>query len=377
MDPTDKDLWIDIHSDGPEIDPDLLQEEQAEGNQGDAGNQPDTNFAMEANMDNIQLGSLNLTDRQDADDNETVIDPAGNGGVGESDRDSVNPESDKENNIQLNHANGDSHLDDEDDNEADSQADHDNELSDDEDELPIPHIPDVPMHDLFNPAVNPAAAFWSADLTIPHPLGSINMYTQPPLPVFDTDPYMPFAPWHVSLLPPFKHESIDRVLLVPARFLAAVGMLYPDAEFAVSRYPAADNFTTRLKGRFMAQTTALHFPQLVDPHSMNHPHPEDDTQYLISLRRRDWPIGGVAFFPHTPQTNTFLQQLRGTFDVLPNGAEQWLYIPHDVVQRPHGGTRRGMWVCRAYEGRKGPQDARIIVDWMRENAGRIEQDLLG
>jgi hypothetical protein len=110
----------------------------------------------------------------------------------------------------------------------------------------------------------------------------------------------------------------------------------------------------------------------------------------------------VAFFPHTRQANEFLNKLRGAFDILPNGAEQWFYVPHDVIQRPvppsssssaanqssnvngnsNGNgdgtiTRRGMWVCRAYEGRQGPQDPRIVVDWMRENAGRIDQDLIG
>ncbi|KAK4236317.1 hypothetical protein C8A03DRAFT_35794 [Achaetomium macrosporum] len=44
------------------------------------------------------------------------------------------------------------------------------------------------------------------------------------------------------------------------------------------------------------------------------------------LERNDRLIGGVAFFPHNPETNTFLRQLRGMFDVLPNGAEQWFYV---------------------------------------------------
>ncbi|KAK4236860.1 hypothetical protein C8A03DRAFT_35207 [Achaetomium macrosporum] len=86
--------------------------------------------------------------------------------------------------------------------------------SDDEDDLPIPHIPDLPLYDVFNPAVNPAAAFCSVDLTLSHPMSLFCHHS--------------------------RTRAIGRALLVPARFLAAVGMLYPDAEFAVSRYPLVD-----------------------------------------------------------------------------------------------------------------------------------------
>ncbi|KAK3302982.1 uncharacterized protein B0T15DRAFT_495550 [Chaetomium strumarium] len=398
------DQWISIHSDDLDIDPQLLQEGQDELNQDDADDQADATLTAEANMDNIALGALNITEEQD--EHETVIDLTGGDNLTESEH--GNPESDKENTGLLTSAVAAlvNHIDGGGGDDAGSDGD---DNGDDDDGLPIPHMPDVPMYDMFNPAVNPAAAFWSTDTTRPHPVGAVNMYQQPTLPVFDTDPYLPFAPWHVSLLPRFQPEASDRALLVPARFLAAVGMLYPDAEFIVSRYPARTNFTARLKGRFMAQTTALHFPGLVDPHSIAHPHPEDETHYIISLRRRDWPIGSVAFFPHTTATNEFLHKLRGTFDVLPNGAEQWYYVPHDVIQRrpceaspsittststvsnssnsnssssdsSNGSstiTRQGMWVCRAYEGRQGPQDPRIVVDWMRENAGKIDQDVMG
>jgi hypothetical protein len=240
-------------------------------------------------MNGIELGALNIIEEQDG--RQTVIDLTG--GDGRSESEHGNPESDKENLSLLSAAVAamvDDIADGNDEVEGsdDGAVIADGDSSDAEDGTIIPHIPAVPLWDMFNPAVNPAAAFWSPNATGPHPMGAVNMYQQPTLPVFDTDPSMPFAPWHVSLLPPFRAEDADRVLLAPARFLAAVGMLYPDAEFTVSRFPARENHTTRLKGRFMAQTTALHFPALVDPHSIAHPHPEDETKYIVSLRRRDW-----------------------------------------------------------------------------------------
>ncbi|KAL2163828.1 hypothetical protein VTH06DRAFT_5887 [Thermothelomyces fergusii] len=67
----------------------------------------------------------------------------------------------------------------------------------DRDVVPAPHVPDVdPIH-MYNPAYNPAAAYWS---TLPDELDAdefgtaaegrprVSLYGDPPLPTFDTDP---------------------------------------------------------------------------------------------------------------------------------------------------------------------------------------------
>ncbi|EAQ91930.1 predicted protein [Chaetomium globosum CBS 148.51] len=155
-----------------------------------------------------------------------------------------------------------------------SSGDEDN----DEDDEPTPHLPDIHPALIYDPLYNPAATYWT-----PLPRARtmneyvppaqqpqrINMY-DPPLPAFDTDPSLPFAPWRVNQLPPFAPEPINRVITISARHLAAVGRLYPDATFLISRYPASTNYTTRIKGTALATSAALHFPMYTDPaHSRN------------------------------------------------------------------------------------------------------------
>ncbi|KAK4038551.1 hypothetical protein C8A01DRAFT_17383 [Parachaetomium inaequale] len=266
-------------------------------------------------------------------------------------------------------------------------SDEDDSDSSSDSDPPIPHVPPVsPMH-VYNPHHNPAAAYWVA--MPPAPLmeeyallskqPAINMYSSPPLPTFDTDPFLPFAPWRVSQLPPFHPEPTNRVITVAARYLPAIGQLYPDATFLVSRHPASANFTTRIKGRALTTSMALHFPHLLDPSLSDIPSPEaDQTFYIVALAQRDWPIGGVAFLPNTPAAEAFVTALKESFDVLPNGQEAFYYIPHDIRLRSGAdGKGKGVWVCRAYEGRQGPQDERIVCEWLRGQGGRVEEDEMG
>ncbi|KAK4246806.1 hypothetical protein C7999DRAFT_15080 [Corynascus novoguineensis] len=267
--------------------------------------------------------------------------------------------------------------------------------------MPIPHIPDVdPIH-MYDPLHNPAAAYWT---TLPDEgfvgevydlLGmerpTISMYGNPPLPAFDTDPFLPFAPWRVNKLPAFQPESAHRVLTVAAAYLPALGRLYPDATFLVARHPPSANFTARLKGAALATSVALHFPHLVNPSALMdtpgyHGTGEIDNvvieadKYIVSLVQRDWPVGGVAFLPNTPSAANFIAAVRDAFDVLPGGQEVFYFLSCDVplVGGNGDGGNKGVYVCRAYEGRKGPQDGRIIDDWLRtQGAKGVPQDEFG
>ncbi|KAL2166851.1 hypothetical protein VTG60DRAFT_2086 [Thermothelomyces hinnuleus] len=294
---------------------------------------------------------------------------------------------------------------------------------------PTPHIPDVdPIH-MYNPFYNPAAAYWSTLPDGPYvdEFGVVNagrpmvsLHSDPPLPTFDTDPFLPFAPWRVNQLPAFQPETAHRVLTVPAAYLPCLGSLYPDATFLVSRHPASANFTIRLKGATLASSVALHFPHLTDPSRLmtrtrsvaattnsnnnsngNNDDDDDDDddnveidtgdKYVVALVQRDWPVGGVGFLPNTPSAAEFVDALRGAFDVLPAGQEVFYFLSCDVALSEGGGggeggrgrgrgrrTGRGVYVCRAYEGRKGPQDGRIVDAWLRCQGDRgVPQDDLG
>ncbi|KAK4153445.1 hypothetical protein C8A00DRAFT_33808 [Chaetomidium leptoderma] len=302
------------------------------------------------------------------------------------------------------------------------------EVISDEDEnddgTPTAHIPNVDNADIYNPDVNPAAPYWVklpafSPATVPpvdetdgandraHKEG-ISMYN-PPLPAFDTDPFLPFAPWRVNQLPPFQPESTNRVLPVPRCYLAAVGNLYPDSTFLVSRHPASANFTTRIKGSALAQSVALHHPTLVDPASLiannhhsktkknNNNKTKEDDLYILVLYQRDWPVGTVAFFPNTADAKAFLAVLVNSFGRLPQTQEVFYHVPCDVADNKSNSNNKnnknnknnnrnsnaimggGMWVCRAYEGRRGPQDERLVREWVEQVSprGLVEQDLVG
>ena len=296
---------------------------------------------------------------------------------------------------------------------GDGEGEHGNNSSNedwgDDDDEPMPHIPDVHPDLLFDPQHNPAAAYWTSPPQVPNmdcyrkPAQRpppINMY-DPPLPAFDSDPFLPFAPWCVNQLPPFTREASNRVITITARNLAAVGRLYPDATFLISRYPASANSTVCIKGTALVTSAALHLPTFTDPaqshnaardgrnntnndnnasNGINNPIKtgDDGPLYIAALLQRDWPIGGVAFFPYTAAAQTFIEALQDTFDILPHNQEAFYFLPHDVrFADGTVGRGQGVWVCRAYEGRKGPQDRRLVEWWMKERGRELpgpEQD---
>ncbi|KAL2128943.1 hypothetical protein VTI74DRAFT_8426 [Chaetomium olivicolor] len=261
---------------------------------------------------------------------------------------------------------------------------------------PLPHQPRFPPAEMLNPRVNAAAVFYHAG----HP--AVEMYAPwspslssssssaagapaavvgpaAALPRFDTDPFLPFAPWRVAMLPAFRAERIDRVLTVRGRWLAPMGLLYPGAEFAVAKWPASRGVALRMRGAEMARAFAVVFPRGQDPSRMGEELNLEDVEeekFVVSLRRRDWPIGGVAWFPDTEEAMGFVEEMKGAWDMLPGGAEVFFYVRHDVPLRG-GGVGNGVWVCRAYEGTQGPQNERILLDWVRENGGLVEQDMEG
>jgi hypothetical protein len=295
------------------------------------------------------------------------------------------------------------------DEEGDHSKNSSNEEEEDDDDEPMPHMPDIHPDLIHDPQFNPAAAYWTSpprvpNMGLPQRSQPINMY-DPPLPPFDTDPFLPFAPWRVHQLPPFTREASNRVITITARNLAAVGRLYPDATFFISRSPASANTTVRIKGTALVTSVALHLPMFTDPaqshtaarvdditnnnnknnnvtgNSEPTENGDDGPTYIATLVQRDWPIGGVAFFPYTAAAQTFIETLQDTFDILPHNQEAFYFLPHDVrFADGTVGRGQGVWVCRAYEGRKGPQDRRLVEWWMaqrgRESAG-TEQDAVG
>jgi hypothetical protein len=400
-----------------------------------AGNQPD-------------LDNLSTVGHKDPDSEATESAPNASEQAADSSAESGNEESDKENS----------------DSEEEEISDEDEDEDEDDDHSPAPHIPDVHPEHMYNPDINPAAAYW-VDLP-PAPFFTdgynilpkyepkpVNMYAG--LPAFDTDPFLPFAPWRVNQLPPFRPEPINRMLTVPLRFLSAVGTLYPDSMFLVSRHPASANFTTRIKGAALAQSVALHFPAFsnspaVTPIKREEDHDQETNDtYILALIQRDWPIGGVTLLPNTDEAHAFMTDMRESFDILPDDQEAFYFVPCDIAPTatsttptaatnnttyptPNTGNDRGagittttgnanittinatptsptpnsnpnpdnttktrpqgMYILRAYEGRKGPQHPHLITAWVQEqgrgsssnpaagaasSAAGVEQDVAG
>ncbi|KAK3346373.1 hypothetical protein B0T25DRAFT_633873 [Lasiosphaeria hispida] len=178
-------------------------------------------------------------------------------------------------------------------------------------------------------------------------------------PHLNTD--LPFTPVDIDLLPDFKVERISRVVTVSGRMLGVVGQLYPLATFCVVRVPAPKNPTLRLSGGGMAKFSALLPPAVAE-----------QQQYMICLRMRDWPSGGVAAFPDTRENKAALEEVEATFDKMEH--EVWVRRP----VKPSGGrAERVLKVIRGYEGANGAASNRATERWFRRNSGKPDGDAVG
>ncbi|KAL2023272.1 hypothetical protein VTK56DRAFT_3010 [Thermocarpiscus australiensis] len=199
------------------------------------------------------------------------------------------------------------------------------------------------------------------------------------VPLYDVDPELPFAPaiarsW--GPFSPFSPERSNRVLRVPGRHLAALGLLYPFATFVVSRHPASKNHTQRMSGLAIAKSVALHFPHLNGPNPAVRPEDDDDGAYIVALRVRDVPRGAVATFLHNQDALDFLEEVRNAFDEIPR-VEAWFKTAFTGTLRD--GSKHGcLRVWRAWQPREeAAQPAEVVRGWMRKNMGVVLQDAEG
>jgi hypothetical protein len=254
----------------------------------------------------------------------------------------------------------------EDDDYASSEDDDDTSSEDDDDaseaDEELPHFPDTPIPAWLIPIANHTVTEF-----VP-----IDPFSKT-IPLVDTSPTEPFAPWHASDLPSFIPERANRVVVVPGRFLSGIGNLYPAAQFYIAAYPASRTKTVKMTGETMAMMMAVNFPGL-RPTDLRLAEGGEfpDRPYIIALIQRDWPVGGVAMIPKSDEANAIFEEVKQAFDIMPRG-EVWSYLSY-VMHLRAGGEERGVLVCRGYEGRKGEQPDKVLEKWCAENAHGLGQD---
>ncbi|KAK0724887.1 hypothetical protein B0H67DRAFT_657690 [Lasiosphaeris hirsuta] len=175
----------------------------------------------------------------------------------------------------------------------------------------------------------------------------------------DTD--LPFTPVDIDLLPDFKLELITRVVTVTGRMLGVVGLLYPLATFCLSRVPVPQSTTIRVSGRGMAKMSALLPPAVAE-----------QQKYMLCLRMRDWPSGGVAAFPDTRENRASLREVEEAFDQIEY--EVWIRRAYKFSVAGAGSVLK---VMRGYEGANGPASRQATAAWFRRNPGGPEDDAAG
>ena len=176
------------------------------------------------------------------------------------------------------------------------------------------------------------------------------------------DPVRPFKPLEpAGGLAAFRPEMISRALKIEGTFLAVPGLLYPNATFCVTLFPPSANTTTRMTGATLAKFATL-LPA-ASKHEM----------YIVDLRIRDWPSGGVAMVPETPEARELIAEIEGTFDKLEDG-EAWYYRPYKMIHNDGGGEQRMVKVMRGYEGVEGPQSGDVVERWFDTHSGVVDND---
>ncbi|KAK4446126.1 hypothetical protein QBC34DRAFT_411995 [Podospora aff. communis PSN243] len=182
-----------------------------------------------------------------------------------------------------------------------------------------------------------------------------------PLPRFQVDDEQPFKPLEpAGGLPTFRPETIMRTLKLEGHYLDVVGLLYPQATFCVTLWPPSENTTVRLTGFALAKLGVLLSPDA------------RDELYIVDLRIRDWPSGGVARIPDTPEARAVIEELQGGFDTI-SESETWLFCGYDRVD-DNGQVDHIIKVLRGYEGIDGPRSDAVIKNWLDTHSGYVEDD---
>lgn len=191
-----------------------------------------------------------------------------------------------------------------------------------------------------------------------------NNFVNPALPIAltEVDPLRPFAPMEpAGGLVPFRPETLMRQLKIPARLLSVVGLLYPRATFCVTLWPPSAGTTVRMSGEALAKFGALLPPAALD------------NRYLVDLRIRDWPSGGVAIIPNTPEAVGVAKEIEGGFDKIAD-CEAWYFRSCTMSFDDGGPPQPCIKILRAYVGVNGAQSDEGIEQWFDNHTGLVNDD---
>ncbi|KAK0648071.1 hypothetical protein B0T16DRAFT_455578 [Cercophora newfieldiana] len=178
----------------------------------------------------------------------------------------------------------------------------------------------------------------------------------------EVDPQNPFKPLEPpGGYMPFRPEITMRTLKITARYLPIPGLLYPNATFCVTRWPPCRSTTVRMTGETLAKFASILPPSVFDD------------RYIVDLRIRDWPSGGVAMIPNDPEAIKVAQAVEGGFDKLPDG-EVWYYRECLLDWGDGNPPDRSIKILRGYEGVNGPPGDAVVEHWFDTHSGVIDDD---
>ena len=189
----------------------------------------------------------------------------------------------------------------------------------------------------------------------------INPYE--PMVVYPVEKNLPFAPRNADTLLPFKSETGTLAINVKGRYVGAIGMLYMRATFVMARQPLTSPAkVTRLSGWGLSKCSLL-FSEA-----------DMDATYTICLRRRDWPMGNVAWFPRTGDAGKVIEQMQEAFGTMDGNNEIFRFQPCVVRKRDGTFLGTGVKVLRGYEGYDGPVGDDVLEEYFKCNSGEIPHD---
>ncbi|KAK3320246.1 hypothetical protein B0T19DRAFT_468472 [Cercophora scortea] len=180
------------------------------------------------------------------------------------------------------------------------------------------------------------------------------------LPPLLTHPRQPFTPLPgiYTTLPLLRQERIDHAITVKGSSLGALGSLYPNATFLLCRAPptARGNNTVRFAGHALRQL------------ALTHTQADRRADWVLSLRRRDWPSGGVALVD--AETRAAIREVVRSLGRM--ACEEIHELPMPAAGQPR------MWkVMRAYVSPDGGATNVPVADrerYMLARSGLVEPD---